>query len=265
MQNETLILAGEGYELSIAPEAETEKATLLEHSTLIVEVNDPTAAEAAKNQIKKLAAMRNLVEKSRKTVKEPVLQVGRDIDAKAKGFLAELRVEEKRITGLVGDYAVEVERARREELRKMEEQRRKEEFERRAAEEARLKAEREAAEAKRKAEQALWEGDDSATKEAEEKARIAAEEASRAAAEEQERAEQATVHTPIAAPVAGVKMEYDFEVSDIDELYRFNPSLVRMEANRSEVLAAIKRAAADGAEPVVPGIRIFEKAKVGTR
>lgn len=233
----TLILAGEGYQLAIAPEAEQLKADLLTRASAITRVSGPDENEAARAEIKALAAMRNRVEKSRKAVKEPVLQVGRDIDAKAKDFVGAIEFEEKRISGLVGDYAAEVERERQRALREMEAKRQAEEKARREKEEAERKAE----EARIAAEQAAWEATDEAqASKAAEAARIA-EEKNKLAAEVAEKiSDVVNVVGIIPAKAEGVKFTLDYEVSDITRLYHSRPEFVKLEPKRAEILAWLK-------------------------
>lgn len=263
MNNQTLILAGSGYELTVAPEAEQLKADLLTRAAAITRVSGPDENEAARAEIKALAAMRNQVEKSRKAVKEPVLQVGRDIDAKAKVFVAEIDAEEKRVSGLVGAYAAEVERERQKALREMEAKRGEEEKARRAEAEAAAAAER----ARIAAEQAAWEATDEAqSAQAEEAARIAEAQA-KAAAEEKARLEAGK---PILAPApaAGVRFAWDFEVVDIHRLAQAHPELVRMEARRADILEVIRALPDDDRmyrEFLRVGIQLIRKSIVSTR
>jgi hypothetical protein len=263
-ENQTLILSGKGYELTVAPEAEAMKAELLKHASLVVEVSNESDSEAARSQIKKLAAMRNAVEKSRKIVKDPVLQVGKDIDAKASEFAADIHAEEKRITKLVEEHAAKAEAERQRIMREMEAKRREEERQAREAEAARAKAEREAEEARAKAEAALWADDeDEAAKDAE-AARIAQEEAAKKAAEEEAAREAVKpVLELVPAKATGVKFTYDFEVTDIHALYRYASSLVKMEAKRSKILEHLKELPT--ADPEIPGLRVFKKPVVSTR
>lgn len=274
MKTNTLILAGDGYSLTIAPEAETVKAELIKHAALIVEVRDPSGADAARNQIKELAAMRNTVEKSRKTVKEPVLQVGKDIDQKAKDFVAEIEEQEKRLSRLMGDYAALVERERQRVLREMEEKRQAEEKARREAEEARLKAEREAEAARIAAEKAMWqEVDDRSAEEqaAAEYQRAKAEaEAARQKEAEEAAARAATVVAMVPTKTEGVKFVHDFEVLEIQHLAFQRPALVKMEPKRAEILSFIKERIAEGIGDDDPswaeiGLKITRKPVVSTR
>lgn len=278
-ENTALILSGDGYNLAIAPEAEALKAELLQHSALIVEVKDATASDTARNQIKKLAAMRNLVEKSRNTVKAPVIKIGKDIDDKAKEFVSEIAAEEDRLKLCVADFAAEVERERQRILREMEAKRQAEAKAAAEAEAARIKAEQEATHAAFLAEQArkaaeakMWEEDEAEAAKAKEEA-AKAEEAARLAQVEQDRlaAERAAAAAVVTVPVfvpqaaAGTKMVPDFEVLNIDALYQYSALLVTMEPRRSEILALIKSLTKDGALPEIPGLRVFEKVAVSTR
>jgi hypothetical protein len=266
--NKTLILSGTGYELLVAPEAQAAKAELIQHAALIVEVLDPNANQAASMQVKKLAAMRSLVEKSRTAVKAPVLQVGKDIDAKAAEFVAEIKAEETRIGKLMGDYAEAVERERVKILRELEAKRQAEAQAARAAETARLKAEQEATAARIAAEKAEWEAETpeqvAKSVAASAAAAAAAQEAERIAAAEAARREAETkVVEFVPAKVEGVKFAIDFEVTDINALYHYSPQLVTMEVKRREVLQLITQLGADGLS--LPGLRIFKKPVVATR
>lgn len=265
MSQTALILSGSGYELSIAPEAEAQKLELIRDADLIAEVIDAASCDAARNQIKKLAAMRNLVEKSRKDVKEPVLAIGRDIDTKAKGFVGDIEARETRLTKLVGDYAAEVERERIRVAREMEEKRRREEAERQRIEAERIAAERAAEEAKRKANEAFLAEDDSAAEAAEAQRKEA--EAAAAKAREEAEAAKAMPAVPTFAPEkpAGVKFVPDFEVENIHALYAYSASLVSLEPKRSEILALIKQLTQGETLPEIPGLRVFAKSVVSTR
>lgn len=270
MQNETLILSGAGYNLSIAPEAEAQKAELLGNAAKIQAVDSALSSDAAGAQIKLLAAMRNLVEKSRTTVKAPVIKVGKDIDAKAMEFVSAIKDEEDRLKLLQSDYALVV---MEERNRMLAEVRAKEAAEAKARHEAEMEAKRqaEAAEkARRDAEAVEW---DAVTpeEEAEAKRKAAEAEAARMKAEAAAAAEAARIAALPVAPVfvpeapKGVKMVADFDVIDLDLLYRADCSLVKMEAKRAEILDAIKRQTVGDTLPTIPGLRVFLKPSVSTR
>lgn len=253
MQTETmiekapLILAGKGYELLIAPDAEARKQQLIEAAALVTEVTDNDDSATAQFVVRKLAAMRIETEKCRKAVKEPVNRIGKMIDKTAAEFIAEIEAEEKRISRLVGAHAEEVERLKRE----------KEEAERRAFEEAR--AAREAAEAAAAAAEASGKISDI----------IAAKQA------EQERMEALAARMDASEEVAttnvaqGVRFAWDFEVDSLDAVYRAAPDFIKMEIRRAEVLAWFREMeAADedvAARAALLGISAFKKPVVFTR
>lgn len=265
---EALILTGEGYGLSIAPDAIAAKDELIQSASSIITVTSAEESDAAREQVKQLASMRNLVEKSRKAVKEPVLSVGKDIDAKAADFVASIVTEEKRLTALIGTFAQEQERLRREEAAKIEAARK--EAERIELERQRVERERIAAEEK-------------ARKEAEGKTGLDAMRAEVAAEEERERrleeerklkeqadaakAEQQTGLVTLAAPAAkGVSMVLDFEVLDAAAFYAAFPDLCEIKVKRADVLSRLKATREQkGIIPQVAGLRVFETTKVSTR
>ena len=268
-ETQTLILAGDGYKLSIATEAETKKTELLKESGKLTVVNDSLSSSTARGALKGLADMRRIVEKSRKQVKEPVIAVGKDIDAKAKEFVLEIDAEEARLKKLIGDYAMEVERKLREAL--AEERRKQAEREKaeREAEVKRQEAEEKAEAARKAAEAALWdesEEESTTAKQAEEDARRAKEEADRIAAENAVKEQEVSI---IPEAVKGTKMEWDFEVLDHHALAASRPDFVTIKEKRSEVLSFLKGsteeedALIDRCSKI--GIRAFKKSVVSTR
>jgi len=198
-----LILAGDGYQLTIADEAIQRKAALLSNSAVITAVADNDDSARAQFHTRQLAAMRIEVEKSRKLVKEPVNRIGKMIDQAAAEFLVEITAEEGRIKQLVGKHAEEV---------------------------LRIKAEKEAAE------RAAFEAA-RAAREAAEEGGIAAVLAAKKAAAEKLEASNEVAATKVAA---GVRFEWDFEVVDIEAVYRAVPQLVSLEIKRSAVLAWLR-------------------------
>lgn len=245
----TLILAGDGYQLTISPDAEKRKAELLETASAVTAVGDNDESARAQVVSRALAALRIETEKSRKAVKEPVNRIGKLIDSTAKSFIADVEAEEKRIAGLVGEHAREVARRKAEAER----------IEREKMEEARRARE----EAERAAEQAESSGtiaDVIAAKLAEKERREKLDERMAASAE------------VAAAKIAdGVRFAWDFEVTDIRALYAAAPELVSMEVRRAETLARIKEAAAMHGDDAVAdylaevGLRVFKKPVVSSR
>lgn len=227
-----LILAGDGYQLTISAEAEQRKAELLAKAEAITTVTDNDESAKAQFQSRSLAAMRIEVEKSRKLVKEPVNRIGKMIDNAAADFLAEIVAEENRIKKLVGDHANEV---------------------------LRIKAEKEAAE------RAAFEAARAARAAAEEGG-IAAVIAAKKAAAEKLQASNEVAATKVSS---GVRFAWDFEVDDINIVAKAEPLFVSMEIKRSAVLAWIRELeAADedvAARLALVGISAFKKPIVSSR
>jgi len=227
-----LILAGDGYQLTISAEAEQRKTELLAKAEAITIVTDNDQSEKAQFQSRSLAAMRIEVEKSRKLVKEPVNRIGKMIDNAAADFLAEIVAEENRIKKLVGDHANEVLRIKAEKER----------------------IEREAFEAARAAREAAEDGG------------IAAVIAAKKAAAEKLQASNEVAATKVSS---GVRFAWDFEVDDINAVAKAEPLFVTMEIKRSAVLAWIRELeAADedvAARLALVGISAFKKPIVSTR
>jgi len=195
-----LILAGDGYQLTIADEAIIRKAELLANSATITAVTDNDESAVAQRHTRHLAAMRIEVEKSRKLVKEPVNRIGKMIDAAAAEFLVEITAEEGRIKQLIGRHAEEVLRIKAEAER----------------------AERAAFDAARAAREAAEDGG------------IAAVIAAKQAAAEKLEASAEVASTKVAD---GVRFAWDFEIDDIAAVYRVAPEFVNLEVKRAAVLA----------------------------
>jgi len=227
-----LILAGDGYQLTISPEAEARKAEMLANSASITAVGDNDESAVAQFHTRQLAAMRIEVEKSRKLVKEPVNRIGKMIDAAAAEFLVEITAEEGRIKQLVGRHAEEV---------------------------LRIKAEKEAAE------RAAFEAA-RAAREAAEEGGIAAVIAAKKAAAEKLEASNEVAATKVAE---GVRFAWDFEVDNIEAVYRDAPELVNLEIKRAAVLAWFRDLETEGCAVVtcaaLCGIRAFKKPIVSSR
>ena len=227
-----LILAGDGYQLTISEEAQARKAELLNRSSTVATVTDNDASAIAQRESRALAAMRIEVEKSRKLVKEPVNRIGRMIDQAAAEFLVEIEAEEARIKKLVGAHAEEV---------------------------LRIKAEKEAAE------RAAFEAA-RAAREAAEEGGIAAIVAAKKAAAEKLEASAQVAGTKVAE---GVRFAWDFEVDDIAAVYRAAPEFVTLEIKRSAVLAWFRELEASdvdvAAAASLANIHAFKKPIVSSR
>jgi hypothetical protein len=242
-----LILRGQGYDLTIAPEAEERKAALLSSAAEVLAVTSNDESASAQFVSRKLAAMRIEVEKCRKLVKEPVNRIGKLIDKTAADFIASIEADEKRINRLVGQHAAEVARLKAE----------KEADERRAFEEAR--AAREAAEAATAAAESTGKISDVIAAKQAEQQRLAA-----LAARMEASAEVA--ETKVAQ---GVRFAWDFEIEDLDTVYRVAPDFVTLEIKRAAVIAWLKEleSADDNVTGMAAsiGIRAFKKPVVSSR
>jgi hypothetical protein len=227
-----LILAGDGYQLTIADEAIQRKAEILSASSSIQIVGDNDDSARAQFHTRQLAAMRIEVEKSRKLVKEPVNRIGKMIDQAAAEFLVEITAAEGRIKQLVGKHAEEV---------------------------LRIKAEKEAAE------RAAFEAA-RAAREAAEEGGIAAVLASKKAAAEKLEASNEVATTKVAE---GVRFAWDFEIENIHAVYRTHPCFVNLEIKRSEVLGWLRELQETGHDvaefAAVANIRAFKKPIVSSR
>lgn len=214
----TLILTGQGYNLTIAPEAEARKRDVISAAAAVTAVTDNDESADAQRHVRNLAALRIEVEKSRKLVKEPVNRIGKLIDQTAKSFVAEIDAEESRIKRLIGDHAAEVARLRAE----------RETEERRLMEEAR--AAREAAEAAADAAQETRKLKDIAAAMEAERQRLAA-------LDERMKASAEVAGTKIAQ---GVRLVWDYEVTSMDRLNFCRPEFVKMEDRRADILAWLR-------------------------
>ena len=248
MNTDTLILSGEGYSLTICQEAETSKRELLASSALVATVTNNDESADAAYVMRSLAQMRIMVDKGRKDVKEPVLRIGKLIDASAKAFLLEIEEEEARLRKLIGDHANEVARIAAS----------KAEEERKAFEIAR--AAREAAAAAQDAAEASGRIADV----------IAAKQAEQARQETLGARMEASSELAATKVADGVRFAWDFEVVNIDALYHSCPDFVTLTPRRSEILAEIKRIAETNEQAALNmgntiGIRAFKKPVVSSR
>lgn len=276
-----LILKGEGYQLVIAPEFIKLRDDLIDELKKLGKITNPDDDAKVDALIKRAAQIRIITEKSRKEVIAPAVAFQKDTNSKAAEFMDALGPMEEAAKKLRGDYAqavlAERQRVIAEQEAKRKEQERIAAEEKRKAEEAeaaRIKAEQEAEASRRKAEKAAFAAD---SEEEEAAAAAAAEEAKRKAEEaakiEAERAEAARIEAekkaseviaPAFVPEApkGVKMVPDYEVENLDMLYRHNAGLVTLTERRKEILEAIARGTIGETLPEIPGLRVFMRPQV---
>jgi hypothetical protein len=191
--------------VSVSPAALAMKETALETAALIGRVANASENEQAVIAMKQLAEVAKLTEKARKAVKEPVLQFGKEIDAVAKEFVAEIRDEEGRLARLVADFqALEAAKIR-------------------AAEALRLK---DLADLERRRQEEL----------AQAKSHDELDSVNKRFNDE---AKEAAVAAPVVAPARAtgqvVREDWDIVVSDIWTLARAHPGCVEIKPRLSEI------------------------------
>jgi hypothetical protein len=247
MKNEALILSGEGYSLTITPEAEETKREILAKSAAICAVTNNDESADAAYHVRSLAQMRILVDKGRKEIKEPVIRIGKLIDLTAKNFLTEIEAEENRIKKLIGDHANEV--ARLAAI--------KAEEERKAFEIARVA--REAAEAAQDAAESSGKIADV----------IAAKQAEQARQDALGARMEASSELAATKVADGVRFAWDFEVEDMDLVIDCLREALDITVKRAPILAWLKDMESDGktVEDIAKnhGLRAFKKPVVSTR
>ncbi len=269
------------FAVTIVPAAQQAKADAI---ALAKSISTVTTTTEQANAIAAASLMKGLlrdVEKARVSVKAPVLDAERKIDAVAKAFATDLDAEVKRVERLAADFQKEEDRKaaaiRAEEERRQQAQRDAEETERQKEKEAlaRLAAEADKerlaallkiqqAESEAELEEAQANADRLAEARAEEARNIqqACQEAERARQDAmRERFESAKLTTVAKPAGAVVKRSFDYELKDIRALYAARPDLVELSPRRSLILAAISIPNA----PAIPGLYVFEETKVQSK
>lgn len=214
------------------------KENALATATLVHKVTSPSQEKLAADTMRDLKAVERTVEDARKTVKAPILEIGRKIDSAASVFILEVQGEHHRIRRLVENYQAELLRQKQEAERKAREELARIERERAEAE----RAEQRRIEEARRAELAKAR-DEQERAAAEERAQRAAEEAQARAAQQAQQA-QAAVLTALPTPVktAGMAVaeEWDFEVKDALVLANCHPEFVTITPKVRDIKAALK-------------------------
>lgn len=237
-------------EVSIDPKAIASRDALVAESKAIARVDTDLALELAASILKELRGLTNSAEESRRDIKEPVLKLGKAIDAAAREYSTPVDVEIVRVSRLVGDYteaqrraAAEVERKRQVEIDRIERERVE------AENVARRLAEQEAMNAK-----TAEEAQAAAVRAEQERQRIATE-----AAKETARTVLAPAIVPLKAQGVSVGRAWKFEVTDINELHRARPDLVDVTPATARINAAIKGGTR------IAGLKVWVETKVGVR
>ena len=203
MNEEPMTLTGTGYSLTITPEATEQKEKLIAASSEITSVTSNEESAGAGYEMRRLAQMRILIEKSRKEVKDPILKISKQIDQRAAEFLVEVEAEEARLRKLIGDHAIIM-----------------------------LKAKAEAEEAERLAFEA-----EKAARALADFGGIAAVLDARQALQDKLQASELVTETNVAQKV---KFVWDFEVVSIKDLVRMAPEMVDFIPRRRDILVWLK-------------------------
>lgn len=295
--NTIVILNSERVTISTAEEARDLRDSLLARVKSCPPVTNAETQEVATNLLRDLRNFYKAIEAGRQEAKNPVMQMGRQIDGLARELSLAVEEHGKALGNMLGAYDLEQKRiaeqkrqeAAAEELRIRREAERKEreeqerlrkiEEEARAKERARLaeiqrladeKAARARTEAgrERAAAEALRlkaESEERAKREAEERERKAIDDAKRRDEEEARR----VADTRMAAVVAVVKPKDTstrnkpcFEITDIVALYEAAPFLVNMTPNTAALNSAIKNLRG---EQTLPGVKHWFEASTITR
>ena len=238
-----ITLSGDGYQIGATKEAEKLKLSLIKEATTIKVVEDKGDEGLALAACSNLASFRKQLESTRKSVKEPVLALGKRIDAIAESFGREVDTEERRIRNILGGYQMKL----AQERQKIEDEARRKQAE---ADKALLAAESARLAAEKKQSSVMLEA----------KAERLEEKAIDARVEVMQLEQQAA-----ATKVAGGRMEWDFEVLDIDALYNEEPSLVKLEPKTREIKEMLKRLESQGKPVAIHGIRTFQKPVISIR
>lgn len=215
--------------ITICHEAENAKRQALEGAATVTAIEGVTDLDRAATALTSLKSLIKAVEDSRKEVKAPVLDVGRQIDGVAKAYCEELEAEARRLSIMVGSY--------------QEAARRKAERERQEAARAQAEA---MAEMQRKQAEAMAAGDEAAA------------DAARAEAADKIAAAQIAVANAEGPKPEGIvtRTSWKFEVVDMNALFRARPELCLLEPNNAAIRAVIK--ASNGA--AIPGLRLWQEA-----
>jgi hypothetical protein len=198
-------------------------------------IANPEQAEHAAALLKEVKGFTRLIEDSRKTVKEPVLDLSRRIDTLAKELVDFLDQDANRISKLLGAYQMEQARLARV---------------------AQEKAYQDEQRILREAEEKKHVADETARSQAVSDRRIEKIEAQTFESIAQVRASAAAV--AVASKPSGIatRMATKFEVTDIHALYAARPEMVKLEAAAAVINAVLR----SNPKASIPGLRTWEEA-----
>lgn len=221
--------------IEVEPAAVKKKETLLADAASIAVVSDAFTQEMAASTLRDLKGMLKVVEDSRQAVKAPVLDLGKQIDAKAKDFVEQITIEANRIQSLLTKFTIEQRRLAEEAERQ------------RQAELRRIESE------KQKAAEALF----LAENKADEQAAIKQAETLK---QQEVAVKQAPAVIPTKAAGMIVRDVWKFEVTDAHAVYAAKRDLIKLVPDSM----AISRAIAGGMKECA-GLRIWQETQTGVR
>ena len=244
--SKTLILKGEGYTISLSPEAVQLRDQKVVEAQGIIQVTSAQEEQIALAKAGELKGISKACERNREEIKAPALAIGRLIDDNAKSFSGPLKTESDRLESLCGAFRqIERDKVLAYEREAEKERQRLAEIERQRAQ-----AEIAAAQAKTK------------------KERLAAELKAEELREQQLNAEleqAAKIPAPIVAPApavgGSVKPEFDIEVVNIDALFVAYPDAVELVVKKSVLNDLVYRRGIQN----IPGVKLTPKVTVRAR
>lgn len=240
--------------IRIVPSGQSLQAEALQKTKQITTVNDAHSQAKAIGAVAIAKGLLKGVEQSRKEVKAPLLELGKELDRVATEYCQPICMEVNRIELLIAGFQ-EAEAKRVEEEKQAQLQRQAEEM----REKLRLE------EAQR---QAALQAENARTKKQREAAQKAAEELAIQQAELEIQAGETASNEMIEtakAEGAAVRKTFDFEVTDIAALYASYPQCVKMEVKKQAVRDVIEVLQRQGKSLEIPGVKLTEITKVAVR
>src|ERR1017187_6593682 len=120
MESTVLVLKNFSGEPEITPSAYALQKAAIAAAIAIVRVETDEELAVAVAALQLLKNLRNGMETTRKLVKAPVIELGKDIDAKAANFLEKPKHEEDRVAGLINHHQKKIMEAQRAEQQRIE-------------------------------------------------------------------------------------------------------------------------------------------------
>lgn len=222
--------------LAVSETAIAERDEAVAEAELITRVDSPATRDMAGLTLRRLKGIANETETSRKDVGKPVLELTRKINSLADEFITPAKREIDRLNRLIAEDAMAQERIRRAKEAEM------------RAEQMRLEKERQDAIAA---------------------ARVATTEPERQAAfehaatvKEVQRALPVAIPEPPKPKGVAVRIKFSFEIIDAAKAYASHPHFFDLTPRARVIDSTINL---PNANRDIPGIRIFEEAKLGVR